>query len=130
MREGTILIPSARPLILVAEDDESNYQYMEAVIKMCGCDILYAMDGVQAVKLCRENPGITFVLMDIRMPKLNGLEATKQIREFRPSLPIIALTAYALTGDKDRMLAGGCDAYMPKPVLPEMLRKLIRRYSV
>lgn len=118
-----------KPLILLAEDDEANYQYMEVVIRKTGCDFLHALNGATAVELCRNHPEITFVLMDIKMPVMNGMEATRLIREFRPSLPVIALTAYAQTGDEQRMLDAGCDEYFPKPILPEILKKLIAKYS-
>jgi PAS domain S-box-containing protein len=117
------------PLILFAEDDESNFLYFEAVVHKTGCNYLHARDGVEAVELCHQNPGITFVLMDIKMPVLNGLEATKLIREFRPDLPIIALTAYAQTGDEQRILEAGCNEYFPKPIKPGILSTLIKKYA-
>ncbi len=119
---------SSIPLILIAEDDESNYQYMEFVLKMFGCDILLAKDGAEAVALCRQRPEITLVLMDIKMPVMNGLEATKLIREFRSDLPIIVTTAYAQTGDEPRFLAAGCTGYLAKPIRKEKLFKLLEKY--
>lgn len=119
---------SGRSLILIAEDDESNYQYMEFVLKMFGCDILLAKDGAEAVALCRQRPEITLVLMDIKMPVMNGLEATKLIREFRSDLPIIVTTAYAQTGDEPRFLAAGCNGYLAKPIRKEKLFKLLEKY--
>ena len=129
-KNDSVKDPSLKPLILLAEDDDTNYQYLEVFLKKSGCDFLYAINGEEAVKLCKENPGITFVLMDIKMPVMNGLEATMAIREFMPDLPVIALTAYAQTGDEQRILAAGCDAYYPKPIHPEVLMKLIRKYSL
>jgi signal transduction histidine kinase len=120
---------ATKPLVLVAEDDESNFMYLEVVIKKAGCDYILVQNGEEAVETCRQNPDITFVLMDIKMPVMNGLEATKLIREFRPNLPIIALTAYAQTGDGYRMLQAGCDEYLPKPVKPEVLKNLIKKYT-
>jgi PAS domain S-box-containing protein len=117
-----------KPLVLLAEDEESNYMYMEAVLKMAGCDYLIAKDGKEAVALCKQHPEITLVLMDIKMPVMNGLEATKRIREFRPELPIIATTAYAQTGEEQRFLAGGCDGYLAKPIKKEKLLALLQKY--
>ncbi len=125
----TRIVLPLKPLVLLAEDDEANYQYMEVVVRKTGCEFLHALNGAAAVELCRNHPEITFVLMDIKMPVMNGMEATRLIREFRPDLPIIALTAYAQTGDEQRMLEAGCDEYYPKPILPEILKKLIGRYS-
>lgn len=121
--------PSAKPLILIAEDDQSNSEYMEVVISKTGCGYLCARDGAEAVNLCRNHPEITFVMMDIKMPVMNGLEATRQIREFRPGLPIVALTAYAQTGDEQKILAAGCNEYYPKPVQPDILKRLIKKYT-
>ena len=68
--------------------------------------------------------------MDIKMPVMNGIEATKLIRKFRPSLPIIALTAYAQTGDEHKILDAGCDEYYQKPINREVLNKLIAKYAI
>ena len=78
--------------------------------------MLYAEDGAQAVKLCREHDQIDLVLMDIQMPEMNGYEATHEIRKFRPDLPIIALTAYAFEEDKLRVLNAGCNDFITKPI--------------
>ena len=119
---------SGKPLVLVAEDEESNYLYVEVVLKLAGCDYLLAKNGAEAVAFCKQHPGITLVLMDIKMPVMNGLEATRLIREFRPNLPIIATTAYAQTGDKHRFLAAGCDDYLAKPIGKERLLALLQKY--
>ncbi len=119
---------SAKPLLLIAEDDESSYLYMEMVFNQAGLDYLLAKNGKEAVDMCREHPAITLVMMDIKMPVMNGLEATKLIRRFRPELPIIATTAYAQTGDEQRFLAAGCDGYLAKPFVKEKLLHIIHKY--
>lgn len=119
----------SKPLILVAEDDESNVEYLEVVLKKSGLDFLHAADGKDAVEQCMKNWEITLILMDIKMPVMNGLEATRRIKEFRPDLPVIALTAYAQMGDEQMILAAGCDDYCPKPIRPEVLKKLIKKYT-
>lgn len=126
---GKIPLSATKPLILVAEDDESNFMYLEVIIKKTGCDYIHVETGTEAVEVCRQNPHLTFVLMDIKMPDMNGLDATRLIREFRPDLPVIALTAYAQTGDGYRMLQAGCNEYFPKPVKPEVLKNLIKKYT-
>jgi PAS domain S-box-containing protein len=119
--------PEARGknLILIAEDEESNYQLLNAVVQKIGFSSLHAIHGAEAVELCHKYPEITLVLMDIKMPVMNGLEATKEIKAFRPDLPIIALTAYAQTGDRQRVLEAGCDEYLAKPVKLQELNAMI-----
>jgi CheY-like chemotaxis protein len=125
-KNGTV---TGKPLVLLAEDEESNYLYMEVVLKKAGCDYLLAKNGVDAVAFCKQHPDITLVLMDIKMPVMNGLEATKLIREFRPELPIIATTAYAQTGDEQRFLSAGCDGYLAKPIQKEKILALLQKYT-
>ena len=118
----------AKPFALIAEDDEFNYEYLAVVLKSAGYDHVHAVNGAEAIELCRQNPEISIVLMDIKMPVMNGIEATKQIREFRPELPIIAITAYAQTGDKHRFIEAGCNDYVAKPVKKDELIKVINKY--
>lgn len=117
-----------KPLILVAEDDETNYEYLAIVLKSLGHNHIHAVNGKEAVDICRQNPDVSLVLMDIKMPVLNGDDATKQIRVFRPELPIIAITAHALTGDEPRFLEAGCTDYLAKPILKNKLLALISKY--
>ena len=89
---------------------------------------LVAKNGLEAVKLCIDNPDIDFVLMDIKMPELNGFEATKSIKEIYPNLPIIAQTAFAIMGDRDFALSMGCDEYISKPIKRVELIELMNNY--
>jgi CheY-like chemotaxis protein len=114
-----------QPLILIAEDDLSNYLYLEVLLKKSGIEVLHAKNGSEAVVLCKQHPGINLVLMDIKMPVMDGLEATKHIKEIRPELPVIAITAYAQTGDEFRIRQAGCDGYLAKPVKMNDLKVLI-----
>lgn len=118
-----------KPVVLIAEDDESNYLLMEVLVKKAGCDYIMVYDGVQAVEACRRHPEITFVLMDIKMPLLNGVEALQQIREFRPDLPIIATTAYAQLGDERRFKEMGFNEYFAKPLKPETIVRFVKEYA-
>jgi PAS domain S-box-containing protein len=124
-KNGTV---TGKPLVLLAEDDELNAKYMEVVLKKAGCNYLLARNGAEAVAFCKQHPDISLALMDIKMPVMNGLEATKLIREFRPDLPIIATTAYAQTGDEQRFLAAGCDGYLSKPIGKEKLLTQLKKY--
>lgn len=117
-----------KPLVLVAEDDENNFLFIEALLEMVGCDYLHALNGKEAVEICKQDIDISFVLMDIKMPIMNGLEAMKFIKEFRPNLPIIAITAYSLTGDEQKFMEDGFDGYYAKPIKKEILDKLKERY--
>lgn len=102
--------------ILVAEDDDFSFILAKKIIQdIPGIVLLRARTGEEAVLQCRENDAISLVLMDIKMPVLDGLTATKQIREFNTNVPIVALTAYALADDKDKALRAGCNAYISKP---------------
>ncbi|MBE9481069.1 MAG: response regulator [Bacteroidetes bacterium] len=89
---------------------------------------IWTEGGIEAVKICSDNPDIDLVLMDIKMPDMNGYEATKRIKKFRPELPIIAQTAYALYGDDIKAAEAGCDEYITKPVMKKELFELISKY--
>ncbi len=101
--------------ILIAEDDDANYKFLEIIMVMAGYNVVWAENGVIAVDICR-NHDISLVLMDIRMPWMDGLEATKIIRSFKPSLPVIAQTAYALAGDHETARKAGCNRFITKPI--------------
>lgn len=115
-------------LILIAEDDDANYHYTNAVLNLAGFSSLHALNGLEAVTMCQDYPEIALVLMDIKMPLMNGIKATEIIKSQRPDLPVIALTAHAQTGDKSRIMAAGCDAYITKPVTKKTLETIINKY--
>jgi len=119
---------SKKPLILVAEDEELNFMYVEVILKMADFDYIHVVNGAEAVDACRQNPDISLVLMDIKMPVMNGIEATKLIHEFRPDLPIIATTAYAQTGDENRFMAAGCNGYLAKPIKRADLLSIMKKF--
>ncbi|MCD4790192.1 MAG: response regulator [Bacteroidales bacterium] len=114
--------------ILIAEDVEDNFLLIESILSNTQVQILWAKDGKEAIDICKENKNIDLILMDIRMPVINGYEATKQIKQFNNDLPIIALTAYAIDGDSARAFEYGCDDYITKPVIKEELLSLINDY--
>lgn len=115
-------------LILVAEDVPTNYLLIKKSLRKTNVNLLWAKNGKETVEMVRDNPTIDLVLMDIRMPILNGLDATKQIKELRPDLPVIAQTAYAMDGDKENSLAAGCDDYISKPINLKLFIELIAKY--
>lgn len=114
--------------ILVVEDVEPSFELLKIILEKFGYKILWAKNGEEAIKQCKENSIIDLVLMDINMPKMNGYEATKAIKEFRPYLPIIAQTAYAIAGDRKKSLLAGCDDYITKPVKQMVLIEIIKKY--
>jgi PAS domain S-box-containing protein len=124
----SIINKSDSAVILIAEDDESNSSLLITVLKRASLKHLVAFNGAEAVELCRTHPEITLVIMDIKMPVMDGFSATRKIKEFRKDLPIIGVTAYAMTGDRDRALEAGCDDYLAKPVKSDQLIALIHSY--
>jgi PAS domain S-box-containing protein len=117
--------------ILIAEDEEVNFMVLEILlvdkIKL-PCTIIHAKDGMEAVELTKTNPDIALVLMDIKMPKMDGHEATKRIKEFRPNLPIIAQTAYSTPEEKEKAFLAGCDDFIAKPISKDVLNLVISKY--
>jgi signal transduction histidine kinase len=113
--------------ILIVEDEETNFQYISEIFDISDIKIIRAINGKAAVDVCRENNGISLVLMDMKMPGMDGYEATKLIREFRPDIPIIAQTAYALSDEKEAALNAGCNEYISKPFKKEQLLSLVSK---
>lgn len=113
--------------ILIAEDDHSNYYFLYEAIKDTGVKVIWAKDGEETLELFRENPRLDLVLMDIHMPLMNGYECTRIIKEERPELPVIAQTAYAMSGEREVSKEAGCNDYLSKPIkVSELLDALAR----
>lgn len=118
-------------LILIAEDDDINYTVMEMLIRQTTkSDVIRAVNGQEAVDICLQNMDICLVLMDIKMPVMNGLEATKQIKAQLPDLKIVALTAYAMSGDENMVRIAGCDDYIAKPVSMKELKVKLESHCI
>jgi len=114
--------------ILIAEDEESNYKYLEMVLKNKGLKLLKAENGFEAVEICKGTLKIDLILMDIKMPGMNGLEATSHIKKIKPDIPIIIQTAHAMHNDEKISLEAGCDDYIAKPIKKERLIALIDKW--
>jgi PAS domain S-box-containing protein len=114
--------------ILIVEDDEVSEMLLVKDLKTLDKQILKALNGVDAVEICRMNPDIDLVLMDIRLPLMDGYEATRKIREFNKDVIIVAQTAYALTGDREKSLKAGCNDYITKPIIQSVLLELIQMH--
>ena len=112
-------------VILVVEDDVVNFRFVEAILHDSEAQILHAVNGNQAVELCRSISKIDLVLMDIKMPEMDGLEATRQIRQFNKKIPIIAQTAFFMEIDPEKCMAMGCNDCVTKPIdIKEFLEKI------
>lgn len=111
--------------ILIAEDIELNYVLLSKMLKKTQANIFWAKNGQEAINLVKEKPQIDTILMDIRMPFVNGYEATQAIKKVRPDILIIAQTAYALDTEKDAIFENGFDSYISKPIERALLYKII-----
>ena len=114
--------------ILIVEDEEINYKYLELVIKNTNANILYAQNGNQALKIFDQHPEINVILMDIKLPDINGYEVTRRIKAIKRDISIIAQTAFAMSGDPDKAISAGCDDYISKPIDAWKLLKMINKY--
>jgi PAS domain S-box-containing protein len=114
--------------ILIADDDEASEMLISIALKAFNSEILSARTGIEAVEVCRENPDIDLILMDFKMPLMNGYEATQFIRQFNTNVVIIAQTAFEKAGDYHMALEAGCNEYMLKPFNRDSLKKMISKY--
>lgn len=114
--------------ILIVEDEEISDTYLSIVVKSICKEIIHAKNGFEAVKFCEKNSAIDFILMDLKMPGMDGYEATRQIRKFNKNVIIIAQTAFALSGDYEEALEAGCNDYISKPLNRDELMRLIWKH--
>ena len=115
--------------ILVVEDNEANLYLIRFMLEKSGYEVIEAREGAAGVELAiKEKPDL--IIMDIQLPDMDGLEATKRIRasEADSDIPIIALTSFAMAGDRERALAAGCTGYIEKPINPETFIAEIEKY--
>jgi len=114
--------------ILVAENDEISALLLSTTLGMHCQEILIVRNGIEAVEMCRSNPDLDLILMDIKMPLIDGYEATRQIRKFNKEVVIIAQSAFALQGDQEKAIEAGCDDYITKPIKKKHLIDMIKRH--
>ena len=114
--------------ILIAEDNESSEKLILIAVRTYAKEIICARTGTEAVAACHNNSDIDLVLMDIRMPEMDGYEATRQIRKFNKDVIIIAQTAYAFESDREKAIAAGCDDYISKPISADELKQKISKH--
>jgi PAS domain S-box-containing protein len=116
--------------ILIAEDVDNNYMLLEQYLSNASINVIRAVNGKEAVEICETNHSIILVLMDLKMPVMDGFEASKRIKEFLPDLPIIAQTAYSTESDVEKAFAFGCNDFISKPYKKEELLTKIREQMV
>jgi CheY-like chemotaxis protein len=114
--------------VLIVDDDVRNVFALTSALEANGMEVLFAENGREGIETLRENPDVDLVLMDVMMPELDGYETTQAIRELPEfeKLPIIALTAKAMKGDRERSIAAGASDYITKPVDTDQLLSLMR----
>jgi two-component system, cell cycle response regulator DivK len=116
--------------ILIAEDDSFSFLYLKEILSNTGVKLVHAENGLRAFSECLKNTDISVVLMDIKMPVVNGLECTRLIKKYKPHIKVIAQTAFAMADDKHKCINAGCDDYIAKPINPsELISKLTRIYT-
>lgn len=123
--EGTDI----RKKILIAEDENYNFLLISELLADANVELIRAENGLQAVNICRNRNDLDLVLMDIKMPVMDGIEATRQIKRMKPAIPVIALTAYAHDTDKKRLMECGCDDYLSKPLRQHSFFEMVRKYT-
>ena len=119
----------ARKTVLIVEDNELNMKLFHDLIEACGHDTLETRDGIEALKLAREHhPDL--ILMDIQLPEVSGLEVTRWLKEDDDlrAIPVVAVTAFAMKGDEEKIRSGGCEAYIAKPISVNNFLETIGRF--
>ncbi len=123
--------PKKHNTILIVEDEEVNYIYIETLLEYFAENIkpVHAKNGQEAVNIYKQRSDIDFILMDLKMPVMDGYEATKQIKKINPDVPVIAQTAYSTAEEKAKALTAGCDDFISKPISKEIFSKIIDKYK-
>jgi two-component system cell cycle response regulator DivK len=130
MATGITLPKSKLRTILLVEDQKYNLLVLKKMLERMGISVIPAENGQEAVDICMGDNELDLVLMDLKMPVMDGYHAMVEIKKIRPGIRIIAETAYALAGDDKKILAAGFDDYLPKPITKESLEAtLFRNFS-
>lgn len=118
----------ANKLILFAEDDEASALYLTELLKLYQATVIHCVSGLAALTYVLSGNPVDLVLMDMKLPELNGFETTRMIKNCIPSLPVIAVTACAMLEDRRRCKVAGCDGYLSKPVMPEEFLPMVHYF--
>ena len=127
-KKGKVLKSNAKRTILIAEDEEINLFYLKAILKEFQFNILHAENGKEAVEIVQSRDDIELILMDLRMPIMDGMEAVAEIRKNFKQIPIVAQTAYAMAEDKEKALQIGCNDYLSKPISKQEVIEMVDKY--
>lgn len=114
--------------VLIVDDDEVSSDLLETILEDVVRKITCVRSGIEAIEICRNNPDLDLVLMDIKMTDMDGYDATAKIRIFNKDILVIAQTAYALLGDKEKALDAGCDDYIAKPIDKALLLEILDKH--
>lgn len=117
-----------RKKILIAEDIASNYNFLRLLLKRSKVELVWVENGKDAVERVKSNENFDLILLDINLPLMNGYDVATQVKSIKPDLPIIAQTAYALEGDREKAIQAGCDDYVPKPIVISTLLRKMNQY--
>lgn len=118
----------SKKIILLVEDEDANHIFIASALEKTRVKLLWAKDGREAIDMVHDHPNIDLILMDIRMPELDGYEATRQIKAFKPNMPIVAQTAYVMSNEKGKVLQAGCDDLIVKPIRLKTLLTVCAKY--
>ncbi|MDO8929392.1 MAG: response regulator [Bacteroidota bacterium] len=116
------------PNVLIAEDVESNFLYLKAVLSKLNANVFWAKNGIEAIDICDKLESMNLVFMDLQMPDMNGYEATKILKKKYPNLPVVAQTAFAMSDDREKALKAGCDDYLAKPIKSKDLLYIAEKF--
>jgi CheY-like chemotaxis protein len=116
--------------ILIAEDEETNYYLVQEYLEFTKANLLWAQDGKEVIEMAKNNDAIDLILMDIRMPEIDGYEAMKIIKLFKPDIPIVAVTAFAVNGDREKALKMGFIDFISKPISRKILLEVLTKYTI
>ncbi|KAF0197541.1 MAG: hypothetical protein FD166_1844 [Bacteroidetes bacterium] len=116
--------------ILITEDNDLNFAYLEKALKRLSINVIRAYNGEEAVNACHIHPEIILVIMDIKMPVMDGWTAIRMIKSFRPDLPVFVVTAYMLNNEEHLSFEAGCDEYLTKPVNYKLLVRKLNKYGI
>jgi two-component system, cell cycle response regulator DivK len=114
--------------VLIVEDNETSNIYFEAALRKTKAKLIWAKNGLDAVEIAKGNPDIDLILMDINMPKMDGIEATRIIKSIHPNMIIVVQTAFILSGEERLCQEAGCDEFITKPIRLKYLLDTINRY--
>lgn len=116
------------PNVLIAEDVESNFLYLKAVLSKLNANVFWAKNGLEVIDICDKVESMDLVFMDLQMPEMNGYEATKILKKKYPNLPVVAQTAFAMSDDREKALNAGCDDYLAKPIKSKDLLYIAEKF--